>query len=96
MRNIDVMAAVLSEVTNQPAQHWRRTMLAAVGASGGNVADTQLLTELSDVEANDLLTKLRAAKQGILAWVVQGAKLAHAAPPHHLNRAASYMNNRRN
>ena len=76
MTNLDIMAQVLSEVTNQPPEHWRQIILYSVGP-GGIDRQTKLLQTVEPIEAEQLLTKLRGEKQGILRWLVEGSVEAH-------------------
>lgn len=76
MTNLDVMTTILSEVTGRPAQQWRAAIRASVVASGRDIGDTELLTELPQDEADGLLRKLRRERSGVLNWLLQGAQAA--------------------
>jgi hypothetical protein len=99
MTHLDIIVNTLSEVSNLPAAHFRQTILGGIELSGKDASNyTELLRELSDEEANHHLAALRtpAAKQGVLAWLVQSAVDARKATPTQRHTLTAFMNHQQN
>jgi hypothetical protein len=70
MTNADVLITILAETTGQPPATFRPALDAARVLEPGHWLDV----ELSPDEAQELLTRLRAEKAGILNWLIKGRR----------------------
>ena len=69
MTNADVFVQVLHEVTGKPILEVRKLLDMAIERTG----PARFFEEIPDDEAEKLMESLRAEKEGILAWLVEGA-----------------------
>lgn len=71
MTNLDVMCRILSEASGRPEAVFRRTLAAAIEA--GIIPGDRLLAPAQP----GMLEQLRGELPGVLAWLVEGAQMAH-------------------
>lgn len=71
MKRIEIMAQILSEVSERPVSEVRE----GLELFAASHPSPQFHEELSEAEAEKLLKELRQEKSGIAAWLVQGARL---------------------
>lgn len=76
MTNQDVLVQILHEVTGKPIKQVRRIVKAVRSAlpDRGRKYDQRLTPD----ESEKLLAELRTEKEGILAWLVNGAMKARS------------------
>lgn len=96
MTHLDILAVVLSEVTNRPAWYWRDVIRNTVAAAGRDIATTSLLESVPPPEAEKLLTEMRAEKAGILRWLVAGSQAARQEKPAARFKLSAYLSNLQN
>lgn len=69
MTRADVFVRILHEVTGKPKSEVRALLDAVIAAQGAG----NFFEELPDAEAEELMQSLRQEKEGILAWLEEGA-----------------------
>ena len=73
MTNREIFVQILHEVTNQPKSEIGDLVEQCKKLFGA----ANWETELTENEAQELLSKLRSEKAGILAWLVKGGLMAN-------------------
>jgi len=75
----EVFLQILSEVSGRTKKDLEKLLLLAIEARPEILAAYD--KELSEEEAQSMLAKLRNEKEGIAAWLVQGAMAVNSAAP---------------
>ena len=67
--HIDTLCTILTQLTDKPAEHWRRVIMQAVGDTG-SIKAASVLLHLSYPQIAELLHTLRRDHVATLLWLV--------------------------